>query len=75
MANPFKRVLRGVDLAQQRKPVLAFPYAVVKKFGDDQAGMLAALIAYYGARWITPPRRLPVSRRERSPSAQQRGGS
>src|SRR5690349_13540864 len=26
----------------------AFPYAVIKKFGDDQAGYLAALIAYYG---------------------------
>ncbi|HET8525957.1 MAG TPA: YihY/virulence factor BrkB family protein [Actinomycetota bacterium] len=27
---------------------MAFPYAVLKKFGDDQAGNLAALIAYYG---------------------------
>jgi membrane protein len=27
---------------------LAFPLAVVKKFGEDRAGQLAALIAYYG---------------------------
>src|SRR5438067_5315462 len=48
MANPLRKVLRGVDLAQQKTPFIAFPFAVVKKFGDDQAGYLAALIAYYG---------------------------
>src|SRR5215472_3595232 len=44
-------VTKVVDLAdrfQQRWPWLAFPVAVFKKFGDDQAGNLAALIAYYG---------------------------
>jgi membrane protein len=40
--------LRAIDEAQQRHPRLSFPAAVVKKFGDDQAGQLAALIAYYG---------------------------
>ena len=39
--------LRAVDDLQQRHPRLSFPAAVVKKFGDDQAGQLAALIAYY----------------------------
>ncbi len=39
--------LRSVDELQQRHPRLSFPAAVVKKFGDDQAGQLAALIAYY----------------------------
>jgi YihY family inner membrane protein len=43
-----ERVVRGVDRAHQRRRWLGFPYAVVKKFGDDQAGNLAALIAYYG---------------------------
>jgi YihY family inner membrane protein len=43
-----KRVLKRVDMAHQRRAWLAFPYAVVKKFGDDQAGNLAALVAYYG---------------------------
>ena len=46
--NPVERVVRRVDDVQQRHPVLAFPFAVAKKFGDDQAGHLAALTAYYG---------------------------
>lgn len=41
-------ILRKVDAFQKRHAVLAFPFAVVRKFGDDQAGNLAALIAYYG---------------------------
>jgi YihY family inner membrane protein len=41
-------VVRRVDEAHQRHPWIAFPVAVVKKFGDDQAGNLAALVAYYG---------------------------
>jgi YihY family inner membrane protein len=41
-------VLRRADAFQQRHAILAFPVAVNKKFGDDQAGYLAALIAYYG---------------------------
>ena len=41
-------VVRRADEVQRRKPVLAFPLAVLKKFGEDRAGQLAALIAYYG---------------------------
>ena len=37
-----------IDRFQRRHPSVAFPLAVVKKFGDDKAGYLAALIAYYG---------------------------
>ena len=40
--------LRALDRAQQRSSRLSFLAAVVKKFADDQAGQLAALIAYYG---------------------------
>src|SRR5579862_7161849 len=40
--------LRALDRRQQQSPRLAFPAAVIKKFSDDQAGQLAALIAYYG---------------------------
>ncbi|MFN2543052.1 MAG: YhjD/YihY/BrkB family envelope integrity protein [Actinomycetota bacterium] len=36
-----------VDRIQRRRAVLAFPFAVVRKFSDDQAGRLAALTAYY----------------------------
>jgi len=45
--NPNAQI-KKVDDLQQRKRWLGFPFAVVKKFGDDQAGNLAALIAYYG---------------------------
>jgi membrane protein len=41
-----KRPLRALDRYQQRHPPLAVPAAVVKKFGDDDGGDLAALIAY-----------------------------
>src|SRR5581483_8378412 len=44
----YRRVLARVDRLQRRTPWLAFPYAVMKKFGDDNAGRSAALIAYYG---------------------------
>jgi YihY family inner membrane protein len=40
--------VRRADDVQRGKPFLAFPLAVVKKFGEDRAGQLAALIAYYG---------------------------
>jgi membrane protein len=40
--------LHEFDRRQQERPRVAFIAAVVKKFGDDQAGQLAALIAYYG---------------------------
>ncbi len=39
--------VRAFDRYQQSKPWLAVPIAVVKKYSDDQAGNLAALIAYY----------------------------
>jgi membrane protein len=39
--------VRKFDHFQQRHKSLALPIAVIKKFGDDQAGGLAALVAYY----------------------------
>jgi membrane protein len=45
--NPVERSVRSVDCWQQRHPVVAFPVGVVKKFGDDQAGNLVALLTYY----------------------------
>src|SRR5438132_99997 len=45
--NPVERVVRQVDAFQQRHRVTGFAFGVVKKFGDDRAGSLAALIAYY----------------------------
>ncbi len=43
-----QKILHRFDAFQQKRPVLAFPIAVLKKFGDEQAGYQAALIAYYG---------------------------
>jgi YihY family inner membrane protein len=40
--------LNDLDRAQQRTPGVNFLAAVIKKFSDDQASQLAALIAYYG---------------------------
>ncbi len=39
--------VRKLDSHQQKSKWLAIPFAVIKKFGDDQAGNLAALMAYY----------------------------
>src|SRR4029077_7775086 len=39
--------LHALDRRQQQTRGLRFLTAVIKKFGDDQAGQLAALIAYY----------------------------
>lgn len=52
--NAFERPLQAADRFQQRKTVLAFPVAVWSKFNDDQAGNLAALIAYYGFAALFP---------------------
>jgi len=41
------RPVRAFDRRQQRHRWLAIPVAVIKKFGDDQGGSLAALVAYY----------------------------
>ena len=40
--------VRRADDVQRGKTFLAFPLAVIKRFGEDRAGQLAALIAYYG---------------------------
>jgi YihY family inner membrane protein len=52
--NAVKRLIQAADRAQQAHPWLAVPVATWKKFGDDQAGNLAALIAYYAFASIFP---------------------
>src|SRR5438270_11815245 len=39
--------LHALDRFQQRHRGLNFLVAVIKKFADDQAGQLAALVSYY----------------------------
>jgi YihY family inner membrane protein len=54
MAERAKRALHAADEYQQRTTWLAVPVAVWKKFGDDTAGNLAALVAYYSFVSIFP---------------------
>jgi YihY family inner membrane protein len=52
--NAVERQFRRFDRFQQRHGVLGFPIAVIQKFGNDQAGGKAALIAYYGLFALFP---------------------
>ncbi|QMU70523.1 YihY/virulence factor BrkB family protein [Streptacidiphilus sp. P02-A3a] len=52
--NGAERALRGVDRWQQRHAPAAFTFGVVKKYGDDRGGHLAALITYYGFAALFP---------------------
>jgi membrane protein len=48
------RVFAWADALQRRYGALGFPYAVIKKYGDDDGGRAAALITYYGFLSIFP---------------------
>src|SRR5215471_5689844 len=44
--NPAERLIRAADRTQQRFTPPAFVFAVVKKYGDDNGGVLAANLTY-----------------------------
>jgi YihY family inner membrane protein len=44
--NPIERVVRPIDAAQQRHTPTAFVFGVIKKYGDDNGGVLVANLAY-----------------------------
>ncbi len=44
--NPVEKALRKVDQTQRRLPPTAFAFGVVKKFGDDNGGVLVSNLAY-----------------------------
>ena len=48
------RVIAWADRLQREHGLLGFPYAVIKKYGDDAGGRQAALITYYGFLSIFP---------------------
>jgi membrane protein len=48
------QVIAWADGVQRRHGVLGFPYAVIKKYGDDDGGREAALITYYGFLSVFP---------------------
>src|SRR5215468_9032171 len=54
LSGRVNRIIAWADRLQRRHGVLGFPYAVVKKYGDDEGGRLAALITYYGFLSIFP---------------------
>jgi membrane protein len=49
-----RKVLASVDAWQREHALAGFPIAVVKKFGDDRASSLAALMAYYAFLSLFP---------------------
>jgi YihY family inner membrane protein len=44
--NPVERVIRRVDATQQRFTPTAFIFGVIKKYGDDNGGVLVSNLAY-----------------------------
>ena len=52
--NRFERALRAADRAQQSHRAPGFAFGVVKKFGDDRGGQLAALVTYYAFAAVFP---------------------
>ena len=44
--NPFERAIRKVDATQRRFTPTAFVFGVVKKYGDDNGGVLVSNLAY-----------------------------
>lgn len=52
--DKIQTILKRVDHFQQKHPVVAFPVAVVKRYGEDKTGHLAALVTYYAFLSIFP---------------------
>lgn len=48
------RFIEKIDAWQQPHTWLAFPYAVIKKYGEDNGGYQAALLTYYGFLSLFP---------------------
>jgi len=44
--NPVEKVIRSLDAGQQRFTPTAFVFGVIKKYGDDNGGVLASNLAY-----------------------------
>jgi YihY family inner membrane protein len=44
--NPVEKAIRNLDAAQRRHTPTAFVFGVVKKFGDDNGGVLTSNLAY-----------------------------
>ena len=54
LLEPVRKVMAAVDRWQRRTRWAGVPYAVVKKFGDDNANLLVVALAWYGFTAIFP---------------------
>jgi membrane protein len=52
--NVIQKVTKWANQLQQKHAFIGFPYAVVKKFGDDHGGYQAALLTHYGFLSLFP---------------------
>jgi uncharacterized BrkB/YihY/UPF0761 family membrane protein len=52
--EPLRKVMGAADRWQRRVPWAGVPYAVMKKFGDDNANLLVVALAWYGFTAIFP---------------------
>lgn len=52
--NIIQKIVAKIDYWQRRRSVTAFPYSVIKKYGEDEAGYQAALLTYYGFLSLFP---------------------
>jgi membrane protein len=52
--NSIQKLLKKIDNFQRSHTVVGFPYAVVKKYGEDHGGYQSALITYYGLLSLFP---------------------
>ncbi len=53
-SDPLPGPLHRIDAFQQRHRVVGVPFAVYKKFSDDDAGRLASLVSYYAFLSVFP---------------------
>jgi uncharacterized BrkB/YihY/UPF0761 family membrane protein len=52
--EPLRKAIGAVDAWQRRHRWVGVPYAVVKKFGDDNANLVVVALAWYGFTAIFP---------------------
>jgi uncharacterized BrkB/YihY/UPF0761 family membrane protein len=52
--EPLRKGIGAVDRWQRRVPWAGVPYAVMKKFGDDNANLVVVALAWYGFTAIFP---------------------
>lgn len=52
--NVIQKFISHIDNFQRNHPSVGFPYAVIKKYGEDNGGYQAAIITYYGLLSLFP---------------------